>query len=107
MGNIRWSALSVSQAVDKLNVAVEPIFEHLWRADAIVKEAMQLPNLPDYMKQSLSGVLHEIHRVAGTDLQHHYSQLLNSIDRVHHDLPDGSVEAEVAATKHGKTESMV
>ena len=107
MGHIRWSALSVSQAVDKLNVAVEPIFEHLWRADAIAKEALLIPHLPDYMKQSLGGVIGEIHRITGRDLQHYGSALLNQIDRVHSDLPDGSAEAEVAATKHGKTESLV
>jgi hypothetical protein len=107
MGHIRWSALSVSQAVDKLNTTVEPIFEHLWRADAIAKEALLIPNLPDYMLQSLRGVQGEIHRITGMNLQHNGSALLNQIDRVHRDLPDGSVEAEVGATKHGKTESMV
>lgn len=107
MGHIRWSALSVDQALGKINTTVEPIFEHLWRADAIVQEALKLPNLPDYMHQYLNGVKFEIRRITGSDLQHHGSTLLGCIDRVHMNLPDGSVEAEVAAAKHGKTDSLL
>lgn len=106
MGHIRWSALSVNKAMDEVATQIEAIFEPLWRADRMMKEAMEIPNLPDYMKSSLIGVEAEIHNITGYDLQRHGSRLLNSIARVRRDIPEGSIEAEQNATKHGKTEKL-
>jgi hypothetical protein len=106
MGNIRWSAVAVNEAMKKVEKEIEPIFEPLWRADAMVKEAMNLPNLPDYMKQALSGLQGQIHTITGYDLQKRGSRLLDSIHYVRGKLPEGSVEAEEKATRHGKTHSL-
>lgn len=107
MGNIRWSALSVSEAMDKAEAEIEEIFEPLWRAYNIAKEAGCIPNLPQYMQQSLTGVCGEIHRITGYDLQRRGSGLLDQIKRVRGDIPEGAIEAEVAAGRWGKTESLL
>jgi hypothetical protein len=104
---IRWSAVSVSEAMDKVDKEIEPIFEPLWRADAIVREAMNLPNIPDYMKQALLGLQGQIHMITGYDLHKRGSRLLDSIHYVSSKLPEGSVEAEKHAIRHGKTGSFL
>jgi hypothetical protein len=107
LGNIKWSALSVSQAMDKVEKEIEAIFEPLWRAEAIVRENMGLPNLPDYMKSSLSRLQGEIYNITGHNLQKHGSRLLDSIHMVRNDLPEGSVEAEIHRKRHGETATMM
>lgn len=107
MGNIKWSALSVSEAMDKAEAEIEEIFEPLWRANAIVKEAQQIPKLPDYMIQRLSTLQCEIQNIVGVDLQRHGSRVLDKVHGVRDTLPEGAVEAEVAAGRWGKTESLL
>jgi hypothetical protein len=103
MGNIRWSAVAVNAAMGKVEKEIEPIFEPLWRADKIVRDAMEIPNLPDYMKQALSGVQYRIHEITGMNLDKYGSQILGSIHYVRGKIPEGAIEAETAATKHGVT----
>jgi len=107
MGNIRWSALSVSETMDKAEAEIENIFEPLMRARNIVREAAQLPKLPDYMVSRLISLKSEIENITGVDLQRRGSRVLAKLQGVRDDLPDGAVEAEVAATKWGKTGSLL
>lgn len=103
---IRWSAVAVSESMDKVEAEIENIFEPLWRAHTIVKETAHLPNLPDYMVSRLSSLESEILNITGVDLQRHGSRVLAKVAGVRDDLPEGSVEAEKNATKHGKTHSL-
>lgn len=62
---VRWSALKVKQATDKVEEIVNPILEPLEEAKKVVAEARKIPNLPEYMKQRLARLEGEIERVAG------------------------------------------
>jgi hypothetical protein len=104
---IRWSAVSVSEAMDKVDKEIESIFEPLWRAAKIVRDAKEIPDLPDYMKHSLNGALSEIERITGVNLEKYGSSLTNAIARVRSDIPEGAIEAEKQTTRHGKTGSFL
>jgi len=99
---IRWSAVSVSESMDNVEKEIEDIFEPLWRAHKIVRETMLLPNLPKYMKIYLAGVMFEIHNITGDNIQRHGSRILNRISMVRNNIPEGEIEAEKEATRHGK-----
>ena len=49
---IRWSALKVKEAADKVEEIVKPILEQLEQAKAVVIETEKLPNLPDYVEST-------------------------------------------------------
>lgn len=109
MGNIKWSAVSVKTNMERIEAAIEPIFPHLAKAEEIVKETLELPNLPDYMKNCVVGVSAAIHWVAGYggEKKHDGSRLINEIHRVINQLPEGSVETEEHRTKHGVTHKLI
>jgi len=107
MGHIKWSALSVSEAMDKAEAEIENIFEPLWQAHNIVTEAANIPNLPAYMLQRISTLDAEIHNIVGVDLQRHGSRVLDKIHGVRDTLPEGSVEMERKAIQWGKTGSLL
>ena len=101
---IRWSAVAVSEAMDKVEKELEPIYEHLWRAHNTARDALRIPNLPQYMEQSIKGVTWEIQRIAGDEGGKLFSgNLADVVTRVRKDIPEGSVEQEKAGTRHGKT----
>jgi hypothetical protein len=106
MGKIRWSAVSVSQAADNAAKEIEAIFEPLWKADKTIRDAMEIENLPDYITSRLISIDSEIRRITGVNLQRDGSALLGCIARLRDDIPEGAVEAEQAATRHGKTGSL-
>ena len=62
---IRWSALKVKEATDKVEEIVNPILEPLNKAREVVREARKIPNLPEYMGQRLARLEGEIERVTG------------------------------------------
>lgn len=103
---IRWSALSVSEAMDKVEAEIEEIFEPLWRANAIVKDTQQIPDLPDYMIQRLGTLQDQIQNIVGVDLQRHGSRVLNSVQSVRNTLPEGAAEMEQKSAQWGKTKSL-
>ena len=106
MGNIKWSPLSVSQAMDRVETEVEGIFEPLWRAEAIVRDTIKLPHLPGYMEGRLLGLSAEIRRITGSNLKKEDSRLLECIQWVRRDLPQGAAEAEGKTAQHGKTQGL-
>jgi len=62
---VRWSALKVKEATDKVEEIVNPILEPLEEAKKVVTEAQKIPNLPEYMKQRLTRLESELERVTG------------------------------------------
>ena len=103
---IRWSALKVKEAMDRVEEIVKPILEPLEQAKAVVAEAEKLPHLPDYMKQRLSRLEGEIERVAGytgsdwvkgkTVEAFHKGYIFRAIDAIREDLPKGDLAKEQA-----------
>ena len=53
---VKWSALTVSEAMDMLEEFVNQAVEPLEQARIVAREARNIPNLPQYVDQHLAGL---------------------------------------------------
>ena len=98
---IRWSALQVAEAMDRTEEAVNPIIEPLEQARKVVNEAMNIPNLPEYIKGRLYALNSEIERITGGvhpwSRQSFMGSIHQAINKVRNNIPQDAIEAERAA----------
>jgi len=95
---IKWSAVKVNEAMDEVKKQV--FFADQFIAEAKVKaeEAKKIANLPQYVEQHVNRLIYQIERM---------EEVKNAIKSVRKDIPDGAIEAERNAGKHGQTRSMM
>jgi len=89
---IRWNALKVSEAADRVEELINLASGPLEQARIVVKEAKQLPNLPQYVEQGFASILTEIERVTGGEntwgnKEHYDGSIKRAIDRLRRDIP--------------------
>lgn len=98
---IRWSALKVKEATDKVEEIVAPVLEPLGRAKQVAIEAEKIPNLPDYVKERLARLVGEIERVTGGiqswDKKPYKGHIHRAIDAIRESLPKGDLAKEQAS----------
>ena len=95
---IKWSAVSVSEAIDKVEQQVTLAEPFLDEAKARAAEARGIPNLPDYMNGRLNRLISQIERI---------DYVKSAIEAVRNAIPDGAIEEEQRSTKHGRTQSLI
>lgn len=107
---VKWSPLRVSEAMDILEEQVNQIMEPLESAKLIVAEAEKIPNLPQYITQSLFSMKAEIDRVAGGigwDKQFQLGSFHRIIERVREDLPKETLDTERKHVGAGSQSSLM
>ena len=109
---IKWNALKVSEAADKIEEFVKQAAEPLEKARDVAKEANNLPDLPQYMTQDFNSILMEIERVTGGerswgDEDHYDGSIQRNIDRLRGDIPKDALQSEQTSRKHGSTQSLI
>jgi hypothetical protein len=104
---IKWSAVEVSEAMDKAEVEVLKAVPYLEKAKAIAKQARGISNLPLYIEQELNRFEGEIERSIGGGHWETCGRLRACISSVRDRIPDGAIEAEREAMKNGKTEKLM
>ena len=109
---IKWSALKVSEAADKIEEFVKQAAEPLEKARDVAKEANNLPDLPQYMTQDFNSILMELERVTGGerswgDEVHYDGSIQRNIDRLRGDIPKDALQSEQTRQKYGSTQSLV
>jgi hypothetical protein len=104
---IKWSAVEVSEAMDKAEAEVNAAMPYLKKARAIAIEARGIKNLPLYIEQDLNRFLGEIERSIGGSSFEPTGRLKAAIKGVRDSSPDGAIEAESQAHKNGKTEKLM
>ncbi|NVM24126.1 MAG: hypothetical protein HWN68_20400 [Desulfobacterales bacterium] len=104
---IRWSALKVSEAADRIEEFVKQAAEPLEQARIVAREARNLANLPQYIDQDFSRIISEIDRAIGDSQFEPIGRIRGGIESVRKDIPDGAIEAERESAKHGITNSLV
>jgi len=95
---IKWSAVKVSEALDKVEQQValaEPFFN---KAKAKAVEAKNIANLPEYMLQRLNRIIDRVGRI---------DNVKGAIESARSTIPDGAIEEEQKSTKHGRTQSLI
>jgi hypothetical protein len=108
---IKWNALKVSEATDKIEELINRAAEPLEQARNVAKEAKELLNLPQYVGQGLNSILAEIERVTGGEVswskEHQDGSIKRAIDRLRDDIPKDAIQSDQASRKYGSTQSLV
>ena len=104
---IKWSALKVNDAMDMVEEFVGQAIEPLEQARIVVREARNIPNLPQYVDQHLLRIIGEIDRAIGGSQWEPVGRLKAGIQSVRESLPDGAVEDEKKRLESGSQLSLV
>lgn len=95
---IKWSAVKVSEAMDEVEKQARLAEVFLTEAKAKAEAARKIDNLPEYVGQRLVRLIGDIERI---------DKVKDSIEAVRKDIPDGAIEAEREAGRHGSTASLM
>jgi len=103
---IKWSALKVIEAMDMVESYVNQAIEPLEQARNAVKEARDIPNLPQYIDQYLLRIISEIDRVIGGSQWEPVGRLKAGIQSTRESIPDEAVEEERKKLENGNQLSL-
>jgi len=95
---IKWSAVKVSEAVDKVEQQVLLASQFITEAKAKAKEAKKIDNLPQYMEQRLNSLIDQLNRM---------ENIQRAIESIRQDIPDGAIAEEKAKSQYGNQQSLV
>jgi len=95
---IKWSAVRVSEAMDKVEHQVSLAQAFLAEAKAKATEARKIANLPQYLDQRLIRLITDIERIDYTKA---------AIKAVRNAIPDGAIEAERDRIKYGSQQTLI
>ena len=104
---IRWSALKVSEAADKIEEHFNQAVEPLEQARTVAQEARKIDNLPQYIDQDLTRIISEIDRVIGGSQWEPVGRIRAGVKAIRDDIPSGAVEQDQVNQKYGSTQSLV
>lgn len=96
---IKWSAIRVSRAMDEIEMQLQCAQPFIDSALTKAREAKGIPNLPGYIDERLNRLV--------WDIEHRFENLKGAIDTVRKNIPEGAIEAEQQASKHGNQQSMI
>jgi len=94
---IKWSALEVAEAMDKVEQQLNLAEGFLDEAKAKALRAENISQLPLYMEQRVRRVVYEIDRM---------DNIRNAIKSVRAAIPDGAVEADQERRNQGMQQSL-
>ena len=96
---IKWSALAVSEVMDKVEAQISLAESFIQEAHNISETAQAIPNLPDYMK----GRLVNLEVTTGAAVE----RMRYAIDSVRKDLPEKDLANEKARRETGSQQSLM
>jgi len=95
---IKWSAIRVSEAMDRVEHPVNLADSFLSEAKAKAQEARKIANLPLYVDQRLVRLICDIERIGN---------VRSSIEAVRQSIPGGAVEEERERIKNGNQQPLI
>ncbi len=96
---LKWNALRVIEAVDAAEKHIKAIAEPLKCAEEVIKEASQIPNLPQYIEQRFRTLIDQIQQTPRV--------LQNRIDSIRGDVPKEAVESDKRIEAQGSRPTML
>ena len=96
---IKWSAVRVSEAMDKVELQLTCAQPFIDQALATVQEARRIPNLAGYMDEHLARV--------EWDIKEKFDRIKVGIESVRKSVPEGAIEEERKRLKHGSQQSLI
>ncbi len=107
---IKWSAVKVVEAMEKVKIQADQVIEPLKLAKVAVEQAQKIDHLPEYMKQHLRALAGEIERVTGGKDWHGDEapgNIHRSVERVLDDIPEDAIDREEMRTKDGRQQTLI
>jgi len=104
---IRWSALKVSEAADRIEEHFNQAVEPLEQARTVAQEARRIANLPQYIDQHLTRIISEIDRAIGGSQWEPVGRIRAGVKSIRDDIPSGAVEEDQVSQKYGSTQALV
>ena len=95
---IKWSALRVSEEMDKAEKFIKEAETPLRLAKLVVAEARRLPNLPQYMDTRLISLISQIERI---------DKIKSVLQSVRDDIPQADLEKERKLAEYGSQQTLV
>jgi hypothetical protein len=95
---IKWSAVGVNEAMDKVEHQINLADSFLSEAKVRAQEARKIANLPLYVDQRLVRLICDIERI---------DNVRSAIEAVRKSIPDGAIEAEQERLKKGSQQSLI
>ncbi len=94
---IKWSASKVSEALDEVEKQISLAESFFEEAKKKAKEAQRIPNLPQYMAQSLNRVFYQIERI---------DNVKSALQSARDAIPKGEIEKWRKRDSMGSTGSL-
>ena len=95
---IKWSAVEVSEAMDKVEAQVLLADQFIEEAKAKVAVAKRIPNIPQYIEQRFNRLIDQLDRM---------ENIKGAIESIRKDIPDGAIDAERERVKNGSQQSLI
>ena len=95
---IKWSALNLSEAMDRVERQVSLADVFLVQALMEAREARKIVNLPGYLDKRLARLIVEVERIKG---------IRAAIEAVRGDIPKDALETEQAKARMGDQQSLI
>ncbi len=95
---IKWSALKVSEEMDKAEELINKAEIPLKLAKLEVTEARSLPHLPQYMDTRLISLISQIERI---------DKIKSVLQSIRDDIPQDALEEERKLAEYGSQQSLV
>jgi len=104
---IRWSALKVSEAAEKIEEHFNQAVEPLEQARIVAQEALKLPSLPQYIEQDFNRIIGKIDDCLGSPRWSESSWFKKTIESIRKDIPTDALKSDQVSRKYGSTQSLV
>ena len=104
---IRWSAVKVMEAADRIEQLINQAAGPLEEARAVAREARKIPNLPLYVDQDFTRIIGEIDRAIGGSQWEPVGRLRSGIEAVRKSIPSQALEDDKTRLKHGSQQSLI
>ena len=104
---VKWNPLKVNEAMDRVEEQVSQVIEPLELARSAAREALQIPNLPQYVTQHINRIIGDIDQAIGGSQWNQTGRLKAGIQSVRNDLPKGAIEEEKKKLENGSQLSLV
>jgi hypothetical protein len=104
---IKWNAKRVKESTDMLEEALKKAVDPLEEARLIAREALNIPDLPQYITQEFINVIGKLDDSVGGGRFSPEGWIDRYIKRIRENIPTEAVKEVEVREKYGSTQSLI
>jgi hypothetical protein len=104
---IRWNPLEVKKATNMIEELVNKAAEPLEQIRVVAREALKIPNLPQYVGQDFNRLIGEVDRAIGGGYLDPEGRLRASIAAIRKSIPTGAIKTTSKTARRQNMQSML